>query len=141
MVLIPRSSLNRFTVDTGSITLPASIGKDKTVDSATLDLLATNFNPRQPVDVAMSIADAEERNVFRPIASFLLDKGEARQLRIVQTGPDDSLVRATQSESINIRFEARSPAAEIGEIEFRFTIRVIAHKKTPGTGAGTLLFY
>jgi hypothetical protein len=64
-----------------------------------------------------------------------------RRLRVVQTGAADGLVRATQSEAINVRFDARSPAPVIGEIEFRFTIRVVAHKQTPGTGAGTLLFY
>ena len=42
---------------------------------------------------------------------------------------------------MNIRFDSRSPEPGIGELEFRFTIYVLAHKETPGTGAGTLLFY
>lgn len=141
LVQIPRTFFTRFVVETGAITLPASLGKDKTVDSATLDLEATNFNPQHPVSVDITVADAEAPNLFRPVASFDLDAGETRVLQIVQTGPGDGLVRASQSESINIRFDARSPAPEIGEIEFRFTIRVLAHKETPGTGAGTLLFY
>jgi hypothetical protein len=140
-VRIPRSIFNRFTVETGIITLPASLGRDKIVDSAILELEAANFNERHPVSVEISVADAQEPGRFRSIASFDLAIRETRALRVVQTGAADGLVRATQSESINIRFDARSPGAEIGEIEFRFTIHVLAHKRTPGTGAGTLLFY
>lgn len=141
VVRVPQSNGTRFTIDTGAITLPASLGKDKTVDSATLDLTAINFNIANPVMVDIAVADAEEVNVFRPIASFELAPGETREIRVVQTGPNDGLVRATQSESINIRFDSRSPEPGIGEIEFRFKVRVLAHKETEGMGAGTLLFY
>lgn len=141
LVRVPQSSQMRFTIDTGVIELPGSLGRDKTVDSATLNLVASNLHPQNPVSVAITVADVTEPNVFRPVATFDLEPRETRELRVVQTRPDDGLVRATQSEGINIRFDSRSPAAGIGEIEFRFTVRVVAHKRTPGTGAGTLLFY
>jgi len=81
-------------------------------------------------------------NVFGEITSGLrLDPGETRSIEVVQTGEQDPLVLASQSESVNIRFESSSPEPGIGEIEFRFTIHVVAHKETPGTGAGTLIFY
>ena len=120
----------------------ATVGTDKTVDSATLLLTATNLNPDNPVVVAISAASSLNPNVFGEITSGLrLDPGETRTVRVSQTDSDDPLVTATQSESVNIRFDSRSPKPGIGELEFRFTIHVLAHKETPGTGAGTLLFY
>lgn len=138
---VPQTTQNSFTIDTGVIRLPAKLGKDKTVDSATLDMIATNFHPANPVTVDIAVADAEAINVFRPVASFDIAAGQTRELRIVQTGPGDGLVRATQTESINIRFESLSPAPGLGEIEFRFRVRVVAHKRTSGMGPGSLLFY
>jgi hypothetical protein len=140
-VSVPSSSRTTFTIDTGRIELPASLGVDKTVDSSTLDLTAHNFNAANPVTVDLSIADAESPGLFRPVVTFDLDPGETRQIQVVHTQPDEALVRATQTTSINIRFISTSPTPGIGEIEFRFTVRVLAHKETPGTGAGTLLFY
>ena len=141
-VIVPESpNRTTFRVDTGRIELPASLGADKTVDSATLLLIATNRNALNPVTVDLTIADSREANVFRPLVTFTLAAGETREIEVVQTEPDDALVRATQSEAINIRFDSVSPARGIGEIEFRFTVRVLAHKETPGMGPGTLLFY
>ena len=139
---VPESSKSDITMDTGRIELPSRLGSDKTVDSATLQLTATNFNPRNRVVVDISVASSQNPNVFGDITSGLrLDPGETRSIEVVQTGKQDPLVLATQSESVNIRFESTSPEPGIGEIEFRFTIRVVAHKETPGTGAGTLIFY
>ena len=142
IVTVP-SSPNRttFRIDTGRIELPASLGEDKTVDRATLLLIATNRNVTNPVTVDLSIADSRETNVFRPLSTFTLEPNETREIEIVHTQPEDALVRATQSKSINIRFDSTSPARGVGEIEFRFTVRVLAHKETPGMGPGTLLFY
>jgi hypothetical protein len=141
IVSVPRSSRSTFTIDTGRIQLPASLGTDKTVDSSTLDLTAQNFNEANAVTVDLSIADAEQPGLFRPVVTFDLAPGETREIRVVHTQPEEALVRATQTESINIRFVSTSAAPGIGEIEFRFTVRVLAHKATPGTGAGSLLFY
>lgn len=142
LVRVPESSRDEFTIDTGRIELPSRLGTDKTIDSATLELTATNFNLENAVTVDISAASSLNPNVFGPIASGIeLQPGETRMITVVQTGPEDALVTASQSESVNIRFESNSPAPGIGEIEFRFTIRVLAHKETPGTGAGTLLFY
>jgi hypothetical protein len=129
-------------MDTGRIDLPSRLGTDKTVDSATLNLTATNLNLENAVVVDISVASSLNPNVFGEVTSGLrLDPGETRSIAVVQKDPEDPLVTATQSESVNIRFESRSPQPGIGEIEFRFTIHVIAHKETPGTGAGTLIFY
>jgi hypothetical protein len=142
LVRVPASSRDEITMDTGRIELPSRLGTDKTVDSATLLLTATNMNPDNPVVVDISAASSLNPNVFGEITSGLrLDPGETRRVRVSQTDPDDPLVTATQSESVNIRFDSRSPEPGIGELEFRFTIHVLAHKDTPGTGAGTLLFY
>lgn len=142
IVRVPVTSRDQFTIDTGRIDLPSRLGTDKTIDSATLNLTATNFNLENPVVVDISAASSLNPNVFGPIASGVsLDPGETRSITVVQTGPDDALVTASQSESVNIRFDSTSPVPGIGEIEFRFTIRVLAHKETPGTGAGTLIFY
>ena len=142
LVRVPFSSRDAITMDTGKIELPSRLGTDKTVDSATLLLTATNMHPDNPVVVDISAASSLNPNVFGEITSGLrLDPGEARTIRVVQTDPDDPLVTASQSESVNIRFDSRSPEPGIGELEFRFTIHVLAHKDTPGTGAGTLLFY
>jgi len=135
----PRRS--EFTIDTGRIDLPTKLGTDKTIDSATLVLTAANLNVDNPVEVSISAANSFEPNNFGPIATFSLDAGETREIRVVQTGPEEALVLATQSDFINIRFDSTSPAPGIGEIEFRFTVRVLAHKDTPGTGAGSLLFF
>jgi hypothetical protein len=105
-------------------------------------LTATNLNLENPVVVDIAVASSLNPNVFGEVTSGLrLDPGETRSIAVVQTGPDDPLVTASQSESVNIRFESTSPRPGIGEIEFRFTIHVLAHKETPGTGAGTLIFY
>ncbi len=138
---VPATSGAEFTIETGPIDLPASLGEDKTVDSATLDLVATNHNVANPVTVAISVADARSPNAFGPVGTFDLAAGETRQMEIVQRGAGDALVRASQSQSINVRFESASPAPGLGALEFRFKVRVLAHKDTPGTGAGTLLFY
>lgn len=135
----PRRS--EFTVDTGRIDLPTKLGTDKTVDSATLLLTAANLNVDNPVQVSISAANSFEPNNFGEIATFSLEAAETREIRVVQTDPRDALVLATQSDFINIRFDSTSPAPGIGEIEFRFTVRVLAHKDTPGTGAGSLLFF
>ena len=141
-VRVPESSKSDITIDTGRIELPSRLGTDKTVDSATLQLTATNFNPDNSVVVDISVASSRNPNVFGEITSGLrLDPGETRSVEVVQTRKQDPLVLATQSESVNVRFESTSPEPGIGEIEFRFTIHVVAHKETPGTGAGTLIFY
>jgi hypothetical protein len=141
-VRVPESSKSEITMDTGRIGLPSRLGTDKIVDSATLELTATNFNADNRVVVDISVASSRNPNVFGEITSGLgLDPGETRSIEVVQTGVQDPLVLATQSESVNIRFESTSPEPGIGEIEFRFTIHVVAHKETPGTGAGTLIFY
>ena len=142
IVRVPRSGKSEITIDTGRIELPSRLGTDKTVDSATLNLTAVNLNLENPVIVDISAASSLNPNVFGEITTgFQLDPGETRSIQVVQTGADDPLVTASQSESVNIRFESTSPRPGIGEIEFRFTIHVIAHKETPGTGAGTLIFY
>ncbi|MGH7566420.1 MAG: hypothetical protein ACREK2_06290 [Gemmatimonadota bacterium] len=142
IVRVPATSKSEITIDTGRIELPSRLGTDKTVDSATLSLTATNLNLENPVIVDILAASSLNPNVFGEITTgFRLDPGETRSIQVVQTGPDDPLVTASQSESVNIRFESTSPQPGIGEIEFRFTIHVIAHKETPGTGAGTLIFY
>lgn len=141
LVRVPQSSGTEFEVETGRIELPTKLGTDKTVDSVTLDLEGTNLNQDNPVTVDISAASSLEPNAFRPVATFEIGAGQIRRIQAVQTEPDDALVLATQSDFVNIRFESRSPRPGIGEIEFRFTIRVLAHKDTPGTGAGTLLFY
>jgi hypothetical protein len=142
IVRVPVSSKSEITLDTGRITLPSRLGTDKTVESATLNLTATNFHPDNPVVVDISAASSLHPNVFGDITRGLrLDPGETRSVQVVQRDADDPLVTATQSESVNIRFESTSPEPGIGEIEFRFTIHVLAHKDTPGTGAGTLIFY
>lgn len=142
VVRVPASSRDAITMDTGRIELPARLGTDKTVDSATLVLTATNLNTENWVVVDISAASSLNPNVFGEITSGLrLDAGQTRTIRVEQTRPDDPLVAATQSESVNIRFDSNSPEPGIGELEFRFTIHVLAHKDTPGTGAGTLLFY
>lgn len=141
-VRVPESGKSDITLDTGRIELPSRLGSDKTVDSATLQLTATNFNPENRVVVDISVASSQNPNVFGEITSGLrLGPGETRSIEVVQTSRQDPLVLATQSESVNIRFESTSPEPGIGEIEFRFTIHVVAHKETPGTGAGTLIFY
>lgn len=142
IVRVPVTSRDEFTIDTGRIELPSRLGTDKTIDSATLNLVATNFNLDNPVVVDIFVASSLNPNVFGPIATGIeLAPGETRSITVVQTGPEDALVTASQSESVNIRFDSTSPEPGIGEIEFRFTIRVLAHKETPGTGAGTLIFY
>ena len=139
---VPASGKSDITMDTGRIDLPSRLGTDKTVDSATLQLTATNFNADNSVVVDISVASSRNPNVFGEITSGLgLGPGETRSIEVVQTGQQDPLVLASQSESVNIRFESTSPEPGIGEIEFRFTIHVVAHKETPGTGAGTLIFY
>jgi hypothetical protein len=140
VVRVPRSAKSEFVLDT-RIELPSTLGVDKTVDSTTLNLTSTNLNTTNPVHVDLSIADAETPGLFRPVTSYDLDAGETREIRVVQTEPDDALVRATQTLAVIVRFDSTSPAPGIGELEFRFTLRVLAHKDTPGTGAGTLLFY
>lgn len=142
LVRVPRSSRDEITIDTGRIELPSKLGTDKTIDSATLNLTGTNLNLENAVDVDISAASSNNPNVFGEIATgFHLEPGETRSITVVQTEPDDPLVSASQSDAVNIRFDSTSPAPGIGEIEFRFTIRVLAHKDTPGTGAGTLIFY
>ncbi|HUP01052.1 MAG TPA: hypothetical protein VM737_05970 [Gemmatimonadota bacterium] len=111
------------------------------MDSATLDLRAVNENAENAATIAISVADSRRPNAFGPVATFDLAAGEAREIRIVQRDPGDALVRAVQSEAINVRFESRSTRPGIGEIEFRFTVRVRAHKETDGTGPGIFLFY
>ena len=140
LVRVPRSAQSEFDIDT-RVELPATLGEDKTVDSTTLDLEARNLNLENPVTVDLSIADANEPGLFRPIITFDLAAGETRTFHVVHTDPEDALVRATQTEELIIRFQSVSPAPGIGEIEFRFTFHVLAHKETPGTGPGTLLFY
>ena len=141
-VRVPQSSRSQVTMDTGRIDLPTRLGTDKTVDSSTLNLTATNLNLVNSVVVDISAASSNHPNVFGEIATGLaLEPGETRTITVVQTEPDAPLVTAAQSESVNIRFVSTSPAPGIGEIEFLFTIRVLAHKDTPGTGAGTLIFY
>lgn len=141
LVRVPPTNRTEFSVDTGRIDLPTKIGTDKTIDSVTLDLAAVNLNLENPVTVSISAASSLEPNAFRPIAEFDVAANAERDIRVVQTDPQDALVLAVQSDFVNIRFDSVSPAAGIGEIEFRFTIRLLAHKRTPGTGAGTLLFY
>lgn len=141
VVRIPPIGGRAFTIDTGPIELPASLGVDKTIDSATLNLTASNDHADNPVTVAIAVADSRRPNAFGPLATFELAAGETRALTIVQREPNDPLVRAVQSRAINIRFDATSPEEGIGEIAFRFTVRVRAHKETPGTGPGTLFFY
>lgn len=142
VVLVPASPRQtRVTVDTGRIDLPARLGTDKTVESSTLSLTATNLNQENPVTVSMSAANSFDPTDFGPVATFSLDAEETREIEVVQTDPDDALVRATQSTFINIRVDSVSPEPGIGELEFRFTVRVLAHKDTPGTGAGSLLFF
>lgn len=142
LVRVPRSSRNDITIETGRIELPSKLGTDKTIDSATLNLTGTNLNLENPVDVDISAASSSNPNVFGEIATgFHLEPGETRSITIVQTEPDDPLVTASQSDAVNIRFDSTSPEPGVGELEFRFTIRVLAHKETPGTGAGTLIFY
>lgn len=141
LVSVPASDQTEFTVNTGRIDLPTKIGTDKTIDSVTLDLVAENRNADNPVTVSISAASSLQPNAFRPIATFDIGAASTREIRVVQTDPEDALVLAVQSDFINIRFDSVSPEPGIGEIEFRFTIRLLAHKGTPGTGAGTLLFY
>ena len=141
LVRVPRSGRTDFTIDTGRIELPTKLGEDKIVREVVLELDATNLNTENPVEVDMSASDSREPNVFRPIATFDVGAGGTRAIRVVQTDPQDALVRAVTSDFVNIKFESRSPAPGIGEIEFRFTIHVLADKDTPGTGAGTLIFY
>lgn len=141
IVRVPVSSKETFTIDTGRIELPTKLGTDKVIESVTLDLEGINLNQENPVTVDISAASSLEPNTFRPIATFDIGVDASRTIQVVQTDPGDALVLATQSDFVNIRFESRSPRPGIGEIEFRFTIRVLAHKNTPGTGAGTLLFY
>lgn len=142
LVRVPRSSRSQVRFETGPITLPTRLGTDKTVDSSTLQLTGTNLNLENPVVVDISVASSSRPNVFGPVATdFHLEPGETRSITVVQTEPDDPLVLAVQSESVNVRFDSTSPAPGIGELEFQFTIHVLAHKETPGTGAGTLIFY
>jgi hypothetical protein len=142
LVRVPRSSRNEITIETGRIELPSKLGTDKTIDSATLNLTGTNLNLENSVDVDISASSSNNPNVFGEIATgFHLEPGETRSITVVQTEPEDPLVTASQSDAVNIRFDSTSPEPGIGEIEFRFTIRVLAHKETPGTGAGTLIFY
>jgi hypothetical protein len=140
LVRVPHSSKSTFEIDT-HIEIPETLGEDKTVDSATLDLVASNMNTENPVSVDITIADEDEPGNFRPIIAFELAAGETRTFQVVQTEPEDALVHATQTKELILRFESVSPSPGIGEIEFRFTVRVLAHKETPGTGPGTLLFY
>ena len=142
IVRVPVSSKSQVTIDTGRIELPSRLGTDKTIDSATLNLTATNFNLENAVVVDILAASSLNLNVFGEITTgFRLEPGETRSITVVQTDPEDPLVTASQSESVNIRFDSTSAEPGIGEIEFRFTIHVLAHKETPGTGAGTLIFY
>lgn len=141
IVRVPATGRTEFTVDTGLIDLPSKLGLDKTIDSSTLTLTAMNLNLENPVTVELSSADNRNPNAFREVAVFDLQAGETREIVVVQTDPDDPLVTATQADAVNIRFHSISPAPGLGEIEFRFTIHVLAHKRTPGTGAGTFLFY
>ncbi len=141
LVRVPRTARTEFTIDTGLIELPSKLGTDKTIESSTLELTAINLNAENSVDVVLSSADSQRPNSFREVVSFSLAPLEERVITVVQTDPEDPLVTATQSDAVNIRFDSTSEAAGLGEIEFRFTIRVLAHKATPGTGAGTLLFY
>jgi hypothetical protein len=141
IVTVPASNRTEFTIDTGLIELPSKLGTDKTIDSSTLDLTATNSNALNPVDVVLSSADSRSPNAFREVATFSLEPLETKNIIVVQTEPDDPLVTATQSDAVNIRFDSTSPSPGLGVIEFRFTIHVLAHKRTPGTGAGTFLFY
>lgn len=141
IVRVPQTNRTDFTIDTGLIELPSKLGTDKTIDSSTLDLTATNFNATNPVTVTLSSADSRSPNAFREVATFSLEPLEEKNIVVVQTDPDDPLVTATQSDAVNIRFESSTTTPGLGEIEFRFTIHVLAHKKTPGTGAGTFIFY
>lgn len=141
LVRVPATDQTEFRVETGRIELPTKIGTDKTIDSVTLILSATNLNTENPVTVDISAASSLQPNAFRPVAQFQIGADATREIRVVQSQPDDALVLAVQSDFINIRFDSVSPEPGIGEIEFRFTIRLLAHKRTPGTGAGTLLFY
>jgi hypothetical protein len=142
LVRVPRSSRNEITIETGRIELPSKLGTDKTIDSSTLNLTGTNLNLENAVDVDISAASSNNPNVFGEIATgFHLEPGETRSITVVQTEPDDPLVTASQSDAVNIRFDSTSQVPGVGELEFRFTIRVLAHKDTPGTGAGTLIFY
>lgn len=142
LVRVPASSKVNVTIDSGRIDLPTKLGTDKTVDSSTLELIAVNLNPENSVVVDISGATSLNPNVFDPIVTDIhLEPGETRAIRVVQTEPDDVLVTATQSDWVNIRFNSTSPLPGIGELVFRFTIHVLAHKETPGTGPGTLIFY
>lgn len=141
VVVVPRLNQVEFTIDTGLIELPSKLGTDKTIDRVTLNLEATNFNAENPVSVEISSADSRQPNAFRRVAAFSLGPGESGKFTVVQRDPNDPLVTATTSDAVNIRFDSTSPRPGLGEIEFRFTIHVLAHKRTPGTGAGTLLFY
>ena len=142
LVRVPRSSRAQVRFETGPITLPTRLGTDKTIDRSTLNLTGTNLNLENPVVVDISVASSNRPNVFGAVATdFHLEPGETRSITVVQTEPDDPLVLAAQSESVNVRFDSTSPEPGIGELEFRFTIHVLAHKDTPGTGAGTLIFY
>ena len=136
----PRSNKTQFTIDS-RVELSTTLGADKIVDSSTLDLTATNLNTENPVTVDLTIAEGSQPGLFRPLIKFDLEPGETRDLQVVQTEPEDALVRAAQAKTLIIRFDSTSPVPGIGELEFRFKVRVLAHKATPGTGAGTLLFY
>jgi hypothetical protein len=142
LVRVPPSSKDIVTIDSGKIELPTKLGTDKTVDSSTLQLIAANLNLENSVVVDISGATSLNPNVFDEIATGIhLEPGEVRAIKVVQTEPDDVLVTATQSDWVNIRFNSTSTVPGIGALEFLFTIRVLAHKETPGTGAGTLIFY
>jgi hypothetical protein len=140
LATVPPSSRSTVTINS-RVELSATLGEDKTVDSATLELNARNFNVDNPVTVDISIADEDQPGLFRPVVTFDLAPSETRDIEVVQTEPDDALVRASQSSFVNLRFISTSPAPGIGQLEFRFRVRVIAHKSTPGSGPGTLLFY
>lgn len=141
LVRVPRTGRTNFTIDTGLIQLPSKLGSDKTIDSSTLELTAINLNEENAVNVVLSSADSRRPNSFREVVSFSLQPLETKQITVVQTDPEDPLVTASQSDAVNIRFDSTSESPGLGEIEFRFIIHVLAHKATPGTGAGTLLFY
>lgn len=141
LTVVPFSDETVVSIDTGAIDLPSKFGPDKTIDFVTMDLEAINFHQENPVTIEISTANKDQPNAFRHVTTFSVEAGGTRQIRVTQTEPDDALVTATQSDAVNVRFVATSPRVGVGRIELRYTFRVLAHKSTPGTGAGSFLFY